>query len=145
MLSCARIVGGANSGQQIALELAESREVEISVGEQLPALPQRPLGRNIWWWLTTLRVSGVTVGSRLGQRLSQGDVVIGGGLRKLKRHGVVARPRLVAGSGRTVSIDDGTAGAYDAIAWARASRPTTPRSRSRRSWTGAVGSVTSAG
>jgi putative flavoprotein involved in K+ transport len=112
------IVGGANSGQQIALELSESRPVEISVGGKLPTLPQRPLGRDIWWWLTVMRVSRVTVESRLGQRLSQRDVVIGGGLRELKRNGVVIRPRVVGGSGRTVTFDDGSSADYEAIVWA---------------------------
>ena len=112
------IVGGANSGQQIALELSESRPVEIAVGEKLPTLPQRPLGRDIWWWLTMMRVSRVTVESRLGQRLSQRDVVIGGGLRELRKHGVVIRPRVVIGSGRTVTFDDGSSAGYEAIVWA---------------------------
>ena len=112
------VVGGANSGQQIALELSESRPVDISVGEKLPTLPQRPLGRDIWWWLTKMRVARVTVDSRLGQRLSQRDVVIGGGLRELKRHGVVIRSRVVGGSGRTATFDDGSTADYGAVVWA---------------------------
>jgi putative flavoprotein involved in K+ transport len=112
------VVGGANSGQQIALELSESRPVEIAVGEKLPTLPQRPLGRDIWWWLTMMGVSRVTVESRLGQRLSQRDVVIGGGLRELKRNGVVIRPRVAGGSGRTVTFADGSSADYEAIIWA---------------------------
>jgi putative flavoprotein involved in K+ transport len=112
------VVGAANSGQQIALELAASRPVEISVGERLPTLPQRPLGRDIWWWLSTTRLSRVKVDSRLGQRLSQRDVVIGGGLRELRSHGVEVRPRVVGGAGRTISFEDGSSGDYDAIVWA---------------------------
>jgi putative flavoprotein involved in K+ transport len=112
------VVGGANSGQQIALELSQSRAVEISVGTKLRALPQRPLGRDIWWWLTKLRISRVTIESRLGKRLSQRDVVIGGGLRELRQHGIAIRPRVVGGSGRTVSFDDGMKDEYDAIVWA---------------------------
>ena len=79
------VVGGANSGQQIAQELSASRPVEISVGQKLPTLPQTPLGRDIWWWLTRTRLAHVKVSSRLGQRLSQRDVVIGGGLKELRR------------------------------------------------------------
>ena len=37
------VVGGANTGCQIALELSETRDVDIAVGDRLPALPQRPL------------------------------------------------------------------------------------------------------
>ena len=52
------VVGAANSGIQIALELAGARTVELSVGQKLPTLPQRPLGRDIWWWLTKTGVAG---------------------------------------------------------------------------------------
>ena len=112
------VVGGANSGQQIALELAGSRQVDIAVGEKLPTLPQRPLGRDIWWWLTATRLARVRVSSRLGQRLSQRDVVIGGGLRELRRHGVGVRPRATGASGRTISFEGGESADYDGVVWA---------------------------
>jgi putative flavoprotein involved in K+ transport len=35
--------------------------------QRLPAIPQRPLGRDIWAWATALRLDKVTAGSRLGQ------------------------------------------------------------------------------
>ena len=112
------VVGGANSGQQIALELSDSRQVDIAVGEKLPTLPQRPLGRDIWWWLTATRLARVPVSSRLGQRLSQRDVVIGGGLRELRRHGVGVRPRVTGASGRTITFEDGESADYDGVVWA---------------------------
>ncbi len=112
------VVGGANSGQQIALELCDSRQVDIAVGEKLPALPQRPLGRDIWWWLTATRLARVPVSSRLGQRLSQRDVVIGGGLRELRGRGVGVRPRVTGAGGRTITFEDGESADYDGIVWA---------------------------
>ena len=112
------VVGAANSGQQIALELSEAREVDIAVGQKLPSLPQRWLGRDLWWWLETLRVSRVPVSSRLGQRLSQRDVVIGGGLRELRRNGVGVRRRVTSANGRTVTFEDGQSADYDGVVWA---------------------------
>jgi putative flavoprotein involved in K+ transport len=112
------VVGGANSGQQIALELSASREVEIAVGQKLPTLPQRPLGRDLWWWLTTTRVARVRVSSRLGQRLSQRDVVIGGGLKELREHGVGVRPRVTGANGRTLTFEGGESANYDGVVWA---------------------------
>jgi len=112
------VVGAANSGQQIALELSQSREVEIAVGEKLPTLPQRPLGRDIWWWLTTSGMSRVPVSSRFGQRLSQRDVVIGGGLRELRRHRVGVRPRVTGARGRTISFEGGRSANYHGLVWA---------------------------
>ena len=111
------VVGAANSGQQIALELSKSREVEIAVGQKLPTLPQRPLGRDIWWWLTTTRLANVPVSSRLGQRLSERDVVIGGGLKELRQHGVRVRPRVVGAGGRTISFERGESADYDGVVW----------------------------
>lgn len=112
------VVGGANTGCQIALELSETRDVDIAVGDRLPALPQRPLGRDIWWWLTKLGVTRVTLDSRLGARLSQRDVVIGGGHKELKRHGVNVRPRAVGTTNGSVRFADGGAGEYDVVIWA---------------------------
>jgi putative flavoprotein involved in K+ transport len=112
------VVGGANSGQQIALELSDSRTVEIAVGEKLPTLPQRPLGRDIWWWLTATRLARVPVSSRLGQRLSQRDVVIGGGLRELRRRGVGVRPRVTGAGDRTIGFEGGESADYDGVVWA---------------------------
>lgn len=112
------VVGAANSGQQIALELSGTRKVDIAVGQKLPSLPQRWLGRDLWWWLETLRVSKVPVSSRLGQRLSQRDVVIGGGLRGLRRNGVGVRPRVTSAKGRTVTFEDGQSADYDGVVWA---------------------------
>ena len=112
------VVGGANSGQQIALELSDSRQVDIAVGEKLPTLPQRPLGRDIWWWLSATRLARVPISSRLGRRLSQRDVVIGGGLREMRRHGVGVRPRVTGASGRTITFEDGESADYDGVVWA---------------------------
>lgn len=112
------VVGGANSGQQIALELSETRQVDIAVGQKLPSLPQRWLGRDLWWWLETLRVSKVPVSSRLGQRLSQRDVVIGGGLPEVSRAGVGVRPRVTGAEGHTITFEDGQSADYDGVVWA---------------------------
>jgi hypothetical protein len=39
-----------DSGCQIALELSATCSVDLSVGQRLPTIPQRPLGRNVWTW-----------------------------------------------------------------------------------------------
>src|SRR5918996_628551 len=112
------IVGGANTGCQIALELSETHDVEISVGQRLPTVPQRPLGRDVWWWGTKIGLSRVPVTSRLGKRLSQRDVVIGGGLRELRKLGVNVQPRLVKVSGRSATFEGGDSTIVDAVLWA---------------------------
>jgi putative flavoprotein involved in K+ transport len=113
------VAGAANSGCQIAQELSAAHAVELSAGQRLPAIPQRPLGRDIWTWATTLRLDRVTAGSRLGRRLAGRDQVIGPGPRRLaRRHGIRLRPRAVSTAGRTVTFADGSAADYDTVIWA---------------------------
>jgi putative flavoprotein involved in K+ transport len=113
------VVGAANSGCQIAQELAATHRVDLSAGQRIPAIPQRPLGRDIWAWATALRLDKVTAGSRLGQRLAGRDQVIGPGPRQLaRRHGIRIRPRAASAAGQTITFADGTAADYDAVVWA---------------------------
>ena len=113
------VVGAANSGCQIAQELSATHHVELSVGQRIPAIPQRPLGRDIWAWATALRLDKVTADSRLGQRLAGRDQVIGPGPRQLaRRHGIRIRPRAAGAAGRTVTFADGSAADFDAVVWA---------------------------
>jgi putative flavoprotein involved in K+ transport len=113
------VVGAANSGCQIALELSASRTVDLSAGKRIPTVSQRPLGRDIWSWASGLRLDRVTAQSRLGRRLAGRDQVVGAGPRQLaRRHGITVRPRVDAVAGRSVAFADGTRGQYDAVIWA---------------------------
>jgi len=118
------VVGAANSGCQIARELSATHTVELSAGQRIPSIPQRPLGRDIWWWASGIGLDRVTVGSRLGRRLAERDQVIGGGPRQLaKRHGVKIRPRATTATGRSVTFADGSVSEYDAVVWATGFKP----------------------
>jgi putative flavoprotein involved in K+ transport len=113
------VVGGGNSGLQIAEELSASRRVDVSVGANPPMLPQRLLGRDLFWWLTHLGLIRVPADSRLGRRVqARGEFVIGTGRRKLKRADVTFRPRLVAADGRTVRFADGSTLDAGVVLWA---------------------------
>jgi putative flavoprotein involved in K+ transport len=100
------VVGGGNSGFQIAEELAATRQVDLSIGARYPMLPQRLAGRDLFWWLTRLGLLRVTVGSRLGRRVSRREFIIGSNKRRLRKAGVRFRPRLVDAEGRTVRFAD---------------------------------------
>jgi putative flavoprotein involved in K+ transport len=100
------VVGGGNSGFQIAEELAATRTVELSIATKNPMLPQRRAGRDLFWWLNRLGVMRVTAGSRLGRRASRREFIIGTNRRRLERAGVRFRPRLVDAEGRTVRFAD---------------------------------------
>ena len=117
------VVGGGNTGYQIAEELAADHEVVLAVGSRQTPLPRRLLGRQIFWWGTKLGVLKVSVDSRIGKRLSQRETLIGSNPRKAKRLGIVLKPRAIDASGRAVGFADGTQTEADAIIWATGYQP----------------------
>ena len=118
------VVGGANSGLQIAAELVDSREVVLAAGTNPPAVPQRLLGQDLFWWLTRPGLMDVGINSRLAQRMrARGDLVVGNSRKALRKAGVDFRPRLVRASGRTASFADGSSIDVDCVVWATGFRP----------------------
>jgi putative flavoprotein involved in K+ transport len=112
------VVGGGNTGFQIATELSATHSVHLAIGSRQTPLPQRLLGRDLFWWLTKTGLIKKTVESRIGRRARDRDTLIGSSTRDVKRHGVEARPRVVGVSGRTVKFDDGSELDVDAVIWA---------------------------
>jgi putative flavoprotein involved in K+ transport len=118
------VVGGGNTGFQIAKELSATHKVVLSIGSRQTPLPQRPLGRDLFWWLTKARILDKSVESRLGQRLSTRETLIGSSPREVKRrYGVEPRPRATDADGRTVRFEDGSELQVDAVIWATGYRP----------------------
>src|SRR5204863_8611360 len=87
------VVGGGNTGFQIATELSATHRVHLAVGSRQTPLPQRLLGRDLFWWLTKTRLLNKTVESRLGRRLRDRETLIGSSPRRLKRNCVGLKPR----------------------------------------------------
>ena len=118
------VVGGGNTGFQIAKELSATRPVHLAVGSRQKPLPQRLLGRDLFWWLTKLGLLRKTVESRMGRRMRERDFLIGSSPREVRRRfGVDLRPRLTGVSGRTASFADGSELDVDAVVWATGFRP----------------------
>jgi putative flavoprotein involved in K+ transport len=118
------VVGGGNTGFQIAKELSRAHRVVLAVGSRQTPLPQRLLGRDLFWWLTKSRLLKTTVESRLGRRLSTRETLIGSSPRELRRrYGVELKPRVVDANGRTVHFEDGSELDVDAVLWATGYRP----------------------
>jgi Pyridine nucleotide-disulphide oxidoreductase len=113
------VVGGGNSGFQIAEELAATgRQVDLSIATRLPMLPQRLAGKDLFWWLTRLGLLRVSVKSRLGRRMSSRDFIIGGSRRRLRAAGVRLRPGVTRADGRTVRFADDTTLDAGIVIWA---------------------------
>ena len=113
------VVGAANSGLHIAAELNSTRPVALSVGSATRPVPQRILGRDLFWWLTSMGLFTAPADSRLGRRFRNGtELVIGTSTRRLVKAGVTVRPRVTAADSTTVTFTDGTTTTPTTIVWA---------------------------
>jgi len=114
------VVGRGNSGVQIAAELvAAGRDVALS-GEAQPYLPQRLLGRDVFWWLhgpDLVHAPAESWRARLLRR--RGEPVIGTDVRRLARTtGLRLVPRAVDATGQWLHVDGGERIAVRAVVWA---------------------------
>lgn len=113
------VVGGGNTGFQIAEELSATHEVHLSIGSRQAPLPQRILGIDAFRFLDATGLIYKTRDSRLGKRMVGSETLVGYSPRKLRRrHGVALRPRTTAAAGTAASFDDGTSLEVSAVIWA---------------------------
>lgn len=117
------IVGAGNSGAQIAEELVASgtcHEVAISIGETPKRLPQRVLGRDIFWWLQRTGVLDRTRDSNSSSETTVGAIpLIGSDLPRLTKTGKVRRiPRIVNADSQGLHDASGRAHHPTTVIWA---------------------------
>lgn len=118
------VVGSGNSGLQIALELAATRDVVLAQGSRALMLPQRLLGRDLFWWLTRTGALTKSADSPVARRMRErGDLVIGTRWADLLRAGVDVRPRLTGAQGSLATFADGSARPVSTVLWATGFRP----------------------
>jgi len=110
--------GGGNTGFQIAKELSATHTVHLAIGSRQTPLPQRLLGRDLFWWLTKTGLMEKSAESRVGRRVRHRDTLIGSSPRDVKRHGVTVQSRLVGASDHGVTCADGSQLNVDAVVWA---------------------------
>jgi putative flavoprotein involved in K+ transport len=94
----ALVVGGGNSGAQIAVELSKERDVYLSVGHKMKFFPQVFGKKNIFWWFEKLGLLHADVNSKVGRFLRrQSDPIFGLELKTLIKQGkVILKPRTIS-------------------------------------------------
>ena len=113
------VVGGGNTGYQIAEELARTQKVHLSIGARQTPLPQRILGRDLFRYLEATGLMGKTVESRIGQRMQHRETLIGSSPRAARRrHGIELCGRTDDVSGSEVRFSDGGRLSPGAVIWA---------------------------
>jgi putative flavoprotein involved in K+ transport len=118
------VVGAANSGLQIAAELATRCTVTVATGSKPVELPQRVAGRDLFFWLSKSGFFTVPSESRIARRLrTRGDIVIGTRSSNLRRSGIEFRPRLTGFTASTAQFSDASRMTVDAVVWATGYRP----------------------
>jgi putative flavoprotein involved in K+ transport len=117
------VVGAANSGAQIAEDLAPTHTVHLSQGARIPRLPRRLLGKSVHWYGDHLGLIAASLDSLRG-RTQRGDTLIGTSLRQLKRHhGVELVDRTVDAQEHTITLKDGRELEVETVIWATGYRP----------------------
>jgi putative flavoprotein involved in K+ transport len=122
----ALVVGAANSGAQIALELAKTREVMLA-GRSVGTMPRRVLGRDVfdWLYMTMMRPGADSfVGRRMRRNVISGtDTLIGMTEQDLVAGGVRRVGRVTNALNGKPVLADGTVADVTSIVWATGFRP----------------------
>lgn len=114
------IVGGGNSGAQIAVELSkEGRDVYLSVGHKMKFFPQVMWRKNIFWWFQKLGLLQAHIDTKIGQFLSrQPDPIFGRELKELlKMKRVILKPRSITIENDKVMFEDVSQAKVNNIIW----------------------------
>jgi len=117
------VVGAANSGAQIAADLAGTHRVWLSGGAPIRRLPRRILGIPIHSLGDHLGLIPAPLDTWRG-RTQRGDLLVGASLRQLaRRHGIQLLGRATGAAGRTIRFASGHELDVDTVVWATGYRP----------------------
>ena len=122
----ALVVGAANSGAQIALELAKTRDVMLA-GRSVGSMRRRVLGRDVfdWLYLTVMRPGADSfIGRRIRKNvLGSTDALIGMTEKDLTAGGVRRVGRVTGEMQGRPALADGAVAGVASIIWATGFRP----------------------
>jgi putative flavoprotein involved in K+ transport len=116
------VVGGGDSAVQIAAELADVARVSIAARSPLRFLPQRPLGRDLHWWLDRTGLDTAPFGPRI---LARRTAAVDDGRHRaaLATGNPDARPLFARLDGGDVVWRDGERERIDVVLMATGYRP----------------------
>ena len=114
------VVGGGNSGAQIAVELSDEKDTYLAISKKPRYFPLTIGGMSVFWWLDKLGILKVTNTSYIGNLLQKkGDPIFGSGLKNaIKNWDVTLKGRVVNGMYNHLIFEDSTILDVKNIIWA---------------------------
>ncbi|MEU0002314.1 NAD(P)-binding domain-containing protein [Streptomyces microflavus] len=116
------VVGGGNSAIQIAAELGPLADTTLATRRPVAWTPQRPLGRDLHWWLKHTRLDTAPI-RRLLTKIPISVIDDGTHRAALDRHGVDRRAMFSRFTTDGVLWADGTHEPADTVVYATGYRP----------------------
>ncbi len=113
------VVGGGNSGMQIAVELAKTHEVTMSISHPLAFLPLRLFRKSIFNWLEKLGLLYAEVNTKRGKWFQKRkDPIFGFEGKELIRNGAIKlEEKVVHASENGIMFQNGSTYSAESIIW----------------------------
>ncbi|MFQ6321888.1 flavin-containing monooxygenase [Bacillus halotolerans] len=114
------VVGGGNSGAQIAVELSKERVTYLACSNKPVYFPLLIGKRSIFWWFDKLGVLHASHTSILGKFIQKkGDPIFGYELKHaIKQREIILKTRVIAGKQNEVIFKDSSSLEVNNIIWA---------------------------
>jgi len=114
------VIGGGNSGAQIAVELSKERDTYLACSRELKYLPLSLCKKSIFWWFDKFGILKANNTSALGKFIQQkGDPIFGFELKEaVNRKEVILKKRVTAGKQNQVIFEDSSTLEVSNIIWA---------------------------
>lgn len=113
------VVGGGNSGAQIAVELAETRDVTMAVSHPLTFLPLRIMGKSMFYWLEKLGLLYAEKDTWRGALFQKKkDPIFGFECKEYIRDGkIIVKPKVMMAEENTVIFSDDSTCTVQNVIW----------------------------
>ncbi len=114
------VVGGGNSGAQIAVELSKERETFLAVSRKLNYLPLLLRRKSIFWWFDKIGILKASNTSLIGRLIQKrGDPIFGFELKEAIKQGrIKLKKRVTDGNQHKVVFEDSTELEIQNVIWA---------------------------
>ncbi|MFJ6414376.1 flavin-containing monooxygenase [Terribacillus saccharophilus] len=115
------VVGGGNSGVQIAVDIAKERKVHLAISSSsLTYLPLSIAGKSIFWWFKKLGILNVSRESLIAKKIQKrGDPIFGFESKDLIKQGhITLHPRVSTTGGIAIEFENQTSIQPSNVIWA---------------------------